>query len=150
MINRGISAANGTTIWLTDADCLFHPDIVSRILDAVSDGHRLYFGERRHLSIEQTESLLAGRVDGLRQFEQLWNASQSSHADVYPWGYTQIFGRPLLESVRYRNDFDTFSHSDTCFIEDCYRSLIPFELVNGLGCLHMTHPFAWNGTDAFL
>lgn len=151
MINRGLTAASGDWIWITDADCLFAPGCASQVLAAL-DGRadRLTFCERRFLSQAQTDALLTGRLDSVRDFEALAAAPAARPPEASPWGYTQIVSRRAIERVRYREDLNHFAHSDGMFVTDCRRHGIAPQRLDGLFCVHMDHPFAWYGTRTFL
>ncbi len=149
MLNRGIDASRGDCLWLTDADCIYPPDAVVRALEAVDTGAALFYGERRHLVRRATDSLLAGRLDVARDFDAVI-AMTEEQPDFYPWGYGQIARRELMQRVRYREDIDGFGASDGAFLEACREAGVPFVPIDGLRCVHLAHPFAWNGTVAFL
>jgi hypothetical protein len=151
MINRAVQASFGEWIWLTDADCLFGSDSATLVLERVrgSPGH-LYFGERHHLTSAQTQALLAGRYDGLADFDRLASAEHQRASDRAPWGFTQIVHRSVMDRARYRDDIHHFAYTDNAFIEDCARLAIRPRFVEGLFCLHLDHPFSWYGNDAFL
>jgi glycosyltransferase involved in cell wall biosynthesis len=151
MINKALADSHGEWIWLTDADCLFAPNCLATVLeqiDGLSD--QLFYGQRRYLSATQTDGLLAGRVDGLRDFAELAQAAMLRPPENSPWGYTQIAHRSTFEKVRYREEFNHFAHSDGIFVEDCKRHSITARQVEGLVCLHLDHPFSWYGTNTFL
>jgi hypothetical protein len=151
MINRAVQFSRGEWIWLTDADCLFPPNAAETALACIRDRrNHLYFGQRRHLNASQTEALLTGRLDGLRDFYTLTSADQQRAPDSVPWGYTQIVHRSTLDLFAYREHINHFAESDNVFIEDCLRHGIWPSQVPGLFCLHLDHPFAWYGTDRFL
>jgi hypothetical protein len=151
MINRALDLARGDWIWLTDADCLFSPDAAAMVLQRVEGRCGcLFYGCRRHLSAAQTDSLLSGRLDPLDDFQALAAANQSRPLDQTPWGYTQIFHRSALDRMRYREDVNHFAHSDDAFVAAWRRGGMAAELLDGLVCLHLNHPFAWQGTRAFL
>jgi hypothetical protein len=152
MINRAARAARGDWIWLADADCLFGPTSAARVLRCV-DGRpddRLFFGERRHLTAGHTDALLAGRYDSLRDFEALARHRPWRPPDRHPFGFTQIVRRSVLERIPYREDIGRFDQTDVIFVHDCLRHGIVPEPVAGLVCLHLYHPFAWNGAAGFL
>ncbi len=113
-------------------------------------GSRLFYGQRRYLTASQTSELLAGRSDGLRDFDALSHNVGPRAPDNQPWGYTQIVHRSTLERVPYREQINHFAHSDSLFIQDCKRRRILPAQVEGLFCLHLDHPFSWYGTNAFL
>jgi glycosyltransferase involved in cell wall biosynthesis len=151
MINRAFEASKGEWIWLTDADCLFSPTAAETTLAQIhSRPKSLLFGQRRYLTSSQTSELLAGRRDGLNDFETLCLNVGPRKPDHDPWGYTQIVSRSTLERVPYREQVNHFAHSDSLFIQDCARRRIFPAPVDGLFCLHLDHPFAWYGTKAFL
>jgi hypothetical protein len=151
MINRAVEASRGEWIWLTDADCLFSPDCAAAVMDQLGRrAQHLFYGQRRYLPASQTDALLSGRVDGLRQFELLSQCATIRVPENGPWGYTQIVHRSTLERVRYREELNHFAHSDGLFVDDCRRHGITTQQVDGLFCLHLDHPFAWYGTDIFL
>jgi hypothetical protein len=151
MINQALEASRGEWIWLTDADCLFAPNCAALALNQISDRpQHLYYGQRRFLTATQTDALLAGRTDGLREFDELTQATNARAAENYPWGYTQIIHRSALRRIRYREDFNHFAHSDGAFIEECKRQGVTPRQVEGLFCLHMDHPFSWYGAGMFL
>ena len=151
MINNAVRQSRGEWIWLTDSDCLFPPDSADTVLGAVSDrGRRLYFGQRRYLSQEQTDGLLTGRFDGLHDFGELASLADRRGPENAPWGYTQIAHRVLLERFPYTEQVNHFAHSDDMFIRECHRQRVRLEQIAGLFCLHLHHPFAWYGTDVYL
>jgi glycosyltransferase involved in cell wall biosynthesis len=152
MINRAFAASRGEWIWLTDADCLFPPDAAERAL-AHADGCTgpvLLHGERRFLSPVETDSLLAGRVDGLRDFDRVAARGDSRAPEHAPWGYTQIVRRETFARHPYSTAVNHFAHSDGQFADDCRRGGARAEAVPGLVCLHLDHPFAWFGTREML
>jgi len=72
MINRALAASRGDWVWVTDADCLFGPNTMAAVMDALQGRDRhLSFGQRRHLSPGDTDALLTGRIDGLREYDLL-------------------------------------------------------------------------------
>jgi hypothetical protein len=151
MINRALAAARGEWIWVTDADCLFGPTSMAAVMRTLDGRSRqLFFGQRRHLSLADTDALLTGRVDGLHGFDALATAASTQSHDDAPWGYTQIFHRSTLQRVRYREELNHFAHTDVIFAEDCIRQAIMPRAIDGLFCLHLIHPFAWYGTTTFL
>jgi hypothetical protein len=151
MINRAVAASRGEWIWLTDADCLFAPGCASTVLQQIANQPRhLFYGQRRYLSSAQTDALLSGRVDGLRDFSELAAMANLRPAENAPWGYTQIVHRQTFERIRYREGVNHFAASDGMFTADCERRRIRPKQVDGLFCLHMDHPFAWYGTNIFL
>jgi hypothetical protein len=155
MINRALEISRGQWIWLTDADCLFSPTTAAATLDKIAGrNQRLFYGERRYLSNTQTDALLSGRLDGLSQFDMLARSAVCSTVPGAPgngpWGYTQIMDRSTAKGVRYREDLNYFAHSDSQFAEGCEQQGISPERVGGLFCLHLDHPFSWNGTNKFL
>ncbi len=151
MINRAVQESRGEWIWLTDSDCLFSPTEAEMTLAQIKGhGSRLFYGQRRHLTASQTSELLAGRSDGLRDFDALSHNVGPRAPDNQPWGYTQIVHRSTLERVPYREQINHFAHSDSLFIQDCKRRRILPAQVEGLFCLHLDHPFSWYGTNAFL
>ncbi len=151
MINRAFQASMGEWIWLTDADCLFSPTAAEATLVQINAKHpSLFFGQRRYLTTSQTSELLAGRRDGLHDFDTLCLNVGPRKPDNEPWGYTQIVSRSTLERVPYREQVNHFAHSDSLFIQDCRRRRIFPAPVEGLFCLHLDHPFSWYGTKAFL
>ena len=151
MINRAFALSQGNWIWLADADSLFAPTSVARVLSFVRDQRQyLFYGQRRYLSASETNALLVGRVDGLTEFEALAQAYNPRGPDNAPWGYTQIVHRSVMQRARYREDINHFAHSDMAFIQSCKRLQVLPRQVEGLVCLHMEHAFAWYGTNAFL
>jgi hypothetical protein len=151
MINRALAESVGEWIWLTDADCLFAPDCAATVLATIDgrDAH-LSYGQRRYLTSAQTDGLLSGRVDGVRQFHELASGADRRLPENAPWGYTQIVSRKTIERVRYREDLNHFAHSDGIFVQDCSRYAVTPRQLDGLVCLHLDHPFSWHGTGAFL
>lgn len=151
MINRACQSARGDWIWLTDADCLFPLNAAAQVLAHVRDapGH-LYFGERLHLSRAQTALLLTGRADGCGGLESLLAVEEPRAVDSAPNGYSQVFHRITLKQVRYPEHFNTFARSDDAFVDSCKQRGIYPQRVPGLRCVHLDHPFAWNGTQSFL
>jgi hypothetical protein len=151
MINRAVRASRGEWIWLTDADCMFPPNAAEIALTYIRHQRKcLFFGQRRYLNVRQTDALLAGRLDALRDFDVLKPEDHQRGPDNAPWGYTQIVHRSTLELLAYREHFNHFAHSDNVFTDDCKRRGITPHQVPGLFCLHLDHPFAWYGTDMFL
>ena len=151
MINRAFALSQGNWIWSADADSLFAPTSVARVLSFVRDQRQyLFYGQRRYLSSSETNVLLVGRVDGLTEFEALAQTYNPRGPDNAPWGYTQIVHRSVMERARYREDINHFAHSDMAFIRSCKRLRVLPRQVEGLVCLHMEHAFAWYGTNAFL
>jgi hypothetical protein len=151
MINRAITASRGEWIWLTDADCLFGPTCGAKVLEQVQGRpNHLFYGERRFLTAAQTDALLSGRVDPLRDFDDLSGGAIVRDPERFHWGYTQIVHRSTLDRVHYHEGFNHFAHSDGMFAENCKRfGIVPVQL-EGLFCLHLDHPFSWYGTDIFL
>jgi hypothetical protein len=152
MINSALELARGEWIWITDADCLFPPGAAhAALLRVEEEPKHLYYLRRRHLTEPQTDALLAGTLDSVRDFDELAAASDGRGADDnYPWGYTQLFPRAALELVRYPMGVNHFAHTDGTFVEECRRNGYPARPLAGMLCLHLTHPFAWYGTDSFL
>jgi glycosyltransferase involved in cell wall biosynthesis len=148
MLNRGISASRGEWIWMTDADCVFPPDAVARLLGSNADPAALHFGERRHLTQASTDLLLAGRIDPSAGFELV--ANDVGGVEAYPWGYTQIVHRSRRGWLRYREDLKHFAGYDETFLEQWRAAGLPESRLDGVTCLHLSHPFAWYGTDRFL
>ena len=151
MINRAIEMSRGQWIWLTDADCVFGPDVVTNVLRQVNgQSNYLFFGERRFLSTDQTAALLSGRVDPLAEFHALASETESGRREEFHWGYTQIVHRSTLARLRYTEEFNHFAHSDGMFAEACKRAGIKPRKLPGLFCLHLDHPFSWYGSEMFL
>jgi hypothetical protein len=148
MINRAVAASQGTWVWLTDADCLFPPTAAATAVRFASGReNHLLFGERRFLSVHDTDALLAGRLDIVKDFGRLTQSATAQPPQVFPWGYTQIVHRSVLEEVRYHEDFQHFAHTDGIFAEECGARFGEPVPVDGLYCLHLDHPFAWYGTS---
>lgn len=151
MINRALAMSRGEWIWLTDADCLFGPECAAKVLQEVSGRpNHLFFGERRFLTTAQTDALLSGRLDPLREFDDLAVAAVARQPETYQWGYTQIVHRSTLERLPYGEEHNHFAHSDGIFAEACKRNGVMPRRIEGLFCLHLDHPFAWYGSDMFL
>lgn len=150
MINRALSASSGDLMWLTDADCLFPPGAAAEVLERVGNRRGVFYGRRRHLSGEQTAALLSGRLDGVRDFDELARRRDHTPADDAPWGYTQIAPREVLEHVGYTEQFDHYAGSDNQFILDCRRRGVRVERLPRLFCLHLSHPFSWYGAGTYL
>lgn len=148
LLNRGVEASRGDWIWMTDADCVFAPDAVARLLASNADPAALLFGERRHLTKASTDLLLAGRVDPSAEFALV--AQDVGFVEAYPWGYTQIVHRSQSARLRYREDLEHFAGSDETFIENWRNAGLPEARVDGVTCLHLIHPFSWYGTDRYL
>ena len=151
LINQAVSCANGAWVWLTDADCVFHPGSASLVLSQIAREHRqpkLLYGRRLHLKREAAEGLLAGRYDGVRDYDVL--AEMATGQEAWPWGYTQIAPRSVFQRIRYDESQDHFAHSDGLFVAACRRHGIPSQLIEGLECLHVVHPFVWYGNDGYL
>ncbi len=151
MINRAAAVSQGQWIWLADADTLFAPNSVATVMPDIKELRPyLFYGQRRYLTIGQTNALIAGRIDGLAEFEALAQSTLPRGSHNAPWGYTQIVHRSIMEHVRYREEFNHFAQSDMLFVEDCRRRRIMPQQIEGLVCLHLEHPFAWYGTSTFL
>jgi len=153
LINHAVRASGGDWVWLTDADCLFPSTAVRLVLSELDRGlagqQRLLFGGRRHLRRADTDALLAMALDGVRDFTALAGRADAAAPEHYPWGYTQIVPRQLLLDIPYREDMRHFAHSDGAFVDACRRQGIEPSPVEGLYCLHLSHPFAWFGTHAY-
>lgn len=151
LVNYGVQASRGAWTWLTDADCLFAPGSAAAVLSYIRQRQpRLFYAERRHLSQTQTDALLAGRIDGLRDFAALAGQQHRHRVEHEPWGYTQIIPRYVMETIPYQTQVTGYDGSDQRFVEACkQRGILP-EPVPGLFCLHLDHPFAWHGTTGFL
>lgn len=150
MLHRAVRASQGEWLWITDADCLFSPQALGAVLPALRNPSCLYYGTRRHLSDAQTDGLLAGRYDGLTEFDQLAASPEIQRVEEYPWGYTQIVHRSTWDRIPYRQDINHFAHSDDIFAQECKRRNIQPVKMPGLFCLHLNHPFAWWGTESYL
>jgi hypothetical protein len=150
MINRAFEASRGEWIWLTDADCLFPPGCVASVLQQIQGQEQhLFYGQRRRLSPVQTDALLSGRADGLRDFADL-AAVAGGRVENGPWGFTQIVHRRVFEQIRYSEEVNNFARTDDIFVDACRRNQIIPKQIGDLFCLHLEHPFAWNGTKYFL
>lgn len=151
MINHAFRASRGEWIWLTDADCVFPQDSLQNVLDHLdSTPCKLLYGQRRHLAECQTDGLLSGRLDSLKDFDEIARNADSRPSDNTPWGYTQIVHRSVLGRVAYTERVNNFSQSDEVFVNECRRLGIKIGQVPGLFCLHLHHPFSWYGTDTYL
>ncbi|MGH9943028.1 MAG: glycosyltransferase family 2 protein [Pyrinomonadaceae bacterium] len=151
LINRAVAESRGAWVWLTDADCVFAPRAMASVLSQIEgQPPQLGYGQRRYLNAAQTSAVLAGRDDALRDFAGLAADANTQPPDNAPWGYTQIVPRSIFERVRYREELNHFAHSDGMFTADCERHGLTPRQLPGLFCLHLHHPFAWYGTDAFL
>ena len=151
MINEAARASQGEWVWLTDADCIFPINSASLVLNHVNQRqNRIYFGQRYHLSTPQTYDLITGRCDSVKDFDQVKQQAPPRAPEIEPWGYTQIVHHSTLKKIPYREGINHFAHSDDIFVKDCQRQQIRLEQIDGLFCLHLAHPFAWNGTTLFL
>lgn len=151
MINRAFADSRGEWIWLTDADCLFGPHCAARVLQQVRGRHNhLFYGERRFLTATQTAALLSGRVDPLKEFDDLVGHAVLRPPEQHQWGYTQIIHRSIFARVRYGEHHNHFAHSDGIFAEACRRRGVSPRQLEGLFCLHLDHPFSWYGAEMFL
>lgn len=150
LIHRAIRASQGEWLWITDADCLFSPHALAGVLASLNNPSCLYYGSRMHLSDAQTDGLLAGRLDGLNEFDRLAQSREIQRVEAYPWGYTQIVHRSTWDRVPYRKDINHFADSDNVFTQECRRRNIHAVKMPGLFCLHLSHPFAWWGTECYL
>jgi hypothetical protein len=152
MINNALDLCEGSWVWLADADCLFPPFAAREALHQAQEAPRhLYFMGRRHLSRANTDAILGGRLDPVRDFERL--AATTRLPDVHnraPHGYTQLFPRAALDAVRYDESVNHFAYTDQTFVKSCTAKGYPPRELDGLFCLHLDHPFAWNGTKEFL
>jgi glycosyltransferase involved in cell wall biosynthesis len=151
MINRAFAESGGEWLWLTDADCLFAPGCAARVLEQIRrDPNHLFYGERRFLTAAQTDALLSGRCDPLREFDELASGAVGRPRERYQWGYIQIVRRSTFERVRYVEDQNHFAHTDGMFAEACRRRGVTPRYLDGLFCLHLDHPFSWYGAEMFL
>jgi glycosyltransferase involved in cell wall biosynthesis len=102
LTNHAVDAATGQWVWLTDADCVFPADSVTRVLAEVGPaGPHIWFGRRWHLSPEVTDALIAGRLDAGTDFARLAREAADATTDEHPWGYIQIVAREVFTEVRY-------------------------------------------------
>ena len=151
MINKALELAQGDWVWITDADCLFPPGAAHEALrQAQGAAKHLYYLRRRHLADPLTDALLAGTLDSVHDFGEIAGTPGSRADDEAPWGYSQFISRAALARVRYREDTNHFAHTDEQFAAACARDGYRPKVLAGLVCLHLSHPYAWNGTDAFL
>jgi hypothetical protein len=153
MINKALELAHGDWLWIADADCLFAAGTAREALrQAEAEPGHLYYLRRRHLTESQTDALLAGTVDSVRDFDDLAAAAAAAWRgdDEAPWGYSQLIPREAFEQARYREDVNHFAHTDESFTEECRRNGYPPRALTNLVCLHLHHAFAWDGTDGFL
>jgi len=151
MLNRAVAVSRGEWIWLTDADVLFSPTCIAMVLAHLKEQRQyLFYGQRRYLSLTQTNALLSGRMNGLTEYELLARSHTPRGPENAPWGYTQIVHRSVIERIPYRENFNHFAHADTGFVADCKRHRVLPQQIRGLVCLHLDHPFSWYGTKAFL
>lgn len=151
MLNAAIRASRGEWVWLTDADCVFPSDCLGTVLKQIEGrNNRLFYAQRRYLGETQTDGLLSGHLDGLRDFAELAAAADGRPFENAPWGYTQIVHRSVLNSLGYSEHINHFAHCDDIFVQECRRRRVYPEQLPGLFCLHLHHPFSWYGTDAFL
>ena len=150
MINQGFKASHGEWVWLTDADCLFSPSVAATTLEQIQGQvNCLFYGRRYHLPEKLSKALIAGRIDGLHDYDHLLQRLSSRVYEQFPWGYTQIIHRSTLKNAPY-NDQHDYAGSDELFIKDCERNRIYPKLINQLYCLHLDHPFSWYGTSSYL
>jgi hypothetical protein len=152
MINRALALAEGGWVWIADADCLFPPWAAREALRQAEQAPRhLHFLRRQHLSEDLTDALLTGRLDPVHDFDRLVATTPFAPAeDCMPWGYSQLLPRAALRALRYREDVNHFAHTDEIFVEACRRRGYRPRELSGLSCLHLDHPFSWEGTTAFL
>jgi hypothetical protein len=149
MINHGLTASRGEWIWLTDADCVFPRDAASRLLAQLNGIDTLWFCERRHLTKTVTDGLLVGRFDPSDDFDTFADR-HGAHVDVEPWGYTQIFHRSHLAWVQYPDGHMAYAYCDTNFVDAWRAAGLRQSQLAGVRCLHLAHPFSWNGTNRLL
>jgi hypothetical protein len=149
LINQGVAASSGEWIWLTDADCLFPPDAASMALARAQSASSLFYCERRHLTMPATRALLARQHDEPLNVAQLLGQTRADRNNV-PWGYCQLFHRSVYEGIRYREDVDSFSNSDIIFVETCAANGVETTPLDDLTCLHMVHPWSWQGAPHLL
>jgi hypothetical protein len=149
LINQGVAASCGEWIWLTDADCLFPPDAAAMALTKADSPTSLFYCERRHLTDAATRGLLAQRNGADLDFPELLRQTRPD-SNVVPWGYCQLAHRSVFERIRYREDVDSFSNSDIVFVETCAANGVLATPFDGLTCLHLVHPWAWQGTPHLL
>jgi Glycosyl transferase family 2 len=149
LINLGVAAARGEWIWLSDADCLFPPDAATRALARADSRRRLFYCERRHLTEAATAALVTQRNGAAIDYRSLL-AHTRSDTNFVPWGYCQLAHRSVFDAVRYREDVESFSNSDITFMESCRANGIELVPLDGVSCLHLVHPWAWQGTRDLL
>lgn len=151
MTNRAVEQSTADWVWLTDADCVFPPGSVDRVLaEIAASGRHLYYGRRRHLTAEATDALIAGRSDAFSDFARIATAGATGALDEHPWGYTQIVPRDVLSRIPYPEQHDSFAYSDEEFLVACRRRRLVPRQVPGLECLHLAHPFVWYANDTYL
>lgn len=151
MINRAARWARGSWVLLTDADCLFPPSTMRLLQETgATERWQLLFGARHHLSLRQTQGILAGAIDPADAAMHERVTASDRPPERSPHGYTQFVPRSLLHAVKYRETVNHFAHTDQIFVADCARRGAAATLLEGLVCLHLTHPFSWFGTDQYL
>lgn len=149
LINHALRACRGDWVLLTDSDCVFPPNCVRDLVSASSQRRKIVlYGQRRHLSAVETDALISGRWDPVSDFERFFRPDNPRPPDNAPWGYCQFFPRSLM--LQYSEQVNHYASSDLTFIAECRQRRIKVEQLPGLFCLHLDHPFAWNGTDTFL
>ena len=149
LINRGVAASCGEWIWLTDADCLFPPEAAAMALARAESQATLLYCERRHLTESATRAVLARPKGQPLNFAELLTQTRSD-CNLVPWGYCQLFHRSVFDRIGYREDVESFSNSDITFVEHCAANGVRSAPIDGLTCLHMVHPWAWQGTTQLL
>lgn len=145
LINRAFEMSHAEWIWLTDADILFPPAAAATVLRHAAR-HKLLYCTRLHLLPAVVEKLLERQT--VASIEALHGST--GQVDKQPWGYCQILHRGVLKALPYPDYLDRYNDSDEMFRSRCTSAGLTCEPLEDLSCFHLSHPFAWNGTDADL
>jgi hypothetical protein len=79
-----------------------------------------------------------------------WRRNNATDLDRAPFGYCELIPRDVLQSVRCSESVQHYAQTGEIFVADCKRHGLATQLLKGLVCLHLEHPFAWYETDHFL
>lgn len=153
LLNEATRVARGKVLWFTDADCVYPRDAVSRVREhqeQILSGRDVYYVERRHLGRVLTDAALCHELDLLADFDRVRPLADERPPQSFPWGYAQIMATSVARELPFRQDLESFAHHDGVFLEDAARSGSAFHELDGVSCLHLSHPFSWYGAEHFL
>jgi glycosyltransferase involved in cell wall biosynthesis len=153
-INRAFDASGGEVVISIDGDLVFPPDLIPDLEAKVLGSPEKVFGVRRaFVRKEETESILAGRIDPWGDFERLsrseGDGEEKSFVGVL--GYCQAVHRRAFARARYPEELDMVNQSDIAFVEHLERRAgVRPQFLEDRTVLHLWHPRNWAGTSEFL